>query len=1334
MGRHLLLSLAVLLAIWAFPFPGRAETTKQGEAVLPPVFGHLTPTDGLPYPVALGIAQDRHGFIWAATPGGAARWDGYRMTVFRHDSNDPKSLPENIVTAALADKHGQLWLGTASGLIVRYDDTIQGFTTFRDDRGVGLGRPNAMASDSHGGIWVAGRQGLARLDVAAKVWRREAGLPAGDVGSVLVDRSGRVWAGTLAGMMRQRDDRQSFEPLAMPAETAGDVISAIFEGHDGTIWFGTRRGRVGWVQPDGQVALEPAVPPSEHRVTAFAEPKPGILWVGQYGGGIHELRPASHTVRTFVHAPGIPTSLGDNSVTGLLVDRSGLVWVSTLRGVHRHVPSNDTVLTVVADQQGGLPGPDVRSVAPAADGNMWLGLRAEGLALVDPVANVIRAVPSGRQPDDLPPNTNQAIADTADGMVWVGQFGGLFRVDAASGKADRYEPLDGANVLALRPEGRHLWAGGSMGLARIALDGTAAPKIFRFNRENPNSLSDNSAQILFRDSAQRLWVGTWKGLNLLEDEETGRFRRFVNDPQDPESLPSDIVNGICEDRKGRIWLATANGIGIFDPQQQGKARFTRLGRPQGLPSGTVLSVIAREDGGIIAGTGDGLSLVDPQSFAIRTFGPAEGMHVRTFWAGSATRLGDGTLGLGGFGGLAMIRPGPLPKWDFRPPVAVTELRIGSQTVPRTDDIVVRPEDGGFQVDFSALDFSAPESNRYAYRLVGNDADWTLVDAHHRTAGYTHLPPGSFRLELRGSNSAGVWSTPPTSLDVRILPAWHQTMWFRVLAGATFLAAMATAVQARRAYYRRREQYLTSQIAAKTAEAETAMMRALAGEEEACRAKEAAEAAAQLKSRFLAIIGHEIRTPLNGLLGMLQLLDARGFAKGQRELLATAKQAGETLRELVESVLEYGRDGARSTEITLKDMELRRLATEAMELVRQQAEAKGISLTLGIEPEGPIWVRGDPIRLSRILINLLGNAVKFTERGEVSLAITALPENGRRRLTIEVTDTGIGIAPEIRDAIFGDFIQADDTIARKYGGAGLGLAISRRMATHMGGTLSVESTVGVGSTFRLNLLADAGDAPVPGAETPAAPAKSLRVMVVDDDAVNRRVAEYLLSHLGHNPMSVTDGAEAIAVISAGVAIDAILMDIRMPTMDGMETTRRIRQWESGRQSRMRIVAMTADLTDEIWQKCVAAGMDDGLSKPARLDRLRQALLPTTIGQPPAGARQGPVDMEFVKMQLDALGPHELIRLARLFQQTSRQLIAELEDAVERSDRPRIEAVAHRLRSATGPLGLVDMADLAGKLEAEAGVATQDRLKAQVALLRQSRRARLTGWAKMARGIT
>jgi signal transduction histidine kinase/CheY-like chemotaxis protein/streptogramin lyase/HPt (histidine-containing phosphotransfer) domain-containing protein len=1303
--------LAACIAVGAAPAQEVAPTAWKNLA--PPIFSHLTQADGLPYPVALGVAQDGKGFIWAATPGGAARWDGYRMTVFRHDDADAASLPENIVGSILADGHGQLWLSTVSGVVVRFDEATGGFVAYRDGEH-GFGRLNGMAADGKGRIWVAGKRGLARLDVAAKSWVHDAGIPAGEAGSVLVDRSGRVWAGTVRGLMWRRGEDGPFRPVAMPAEMAGDMVSALVEDGDGTIWFGTRRGRVGRATA-GSANLEPGLPPSGYRVTTLAEPRPGLIWIGEYGGGIREFNRRSGAVRRFSHDPTVSATLGDDTVTGLLKDKSGLVWVSNLRGLDRHIPDNQRIMTIVPHGPGGSPGADVRSVAATADGKLWLGFRAGGLALISPEAEAIKTLAPGRQGTGLPKGVIQALAETPDGGFWVGLTDGLFRVNPVTGHAVPYAPFAGANILALRPDGGDLWAGGSMGLARIPLDGTS-PKVYRFDAGNPHSLSDNSVVAVFRDRARRLWVGTWRGLNLLEDPTTGRFRRFQTDPGDPNSLPSDTVNSIAEDRRGRLWLATANGIGILQQKKDGEAKFVRLGSANGLPNGTILSVLEDQGGGMIAGTGDGLAIIDPDTLAVRTFSPAEGLQIRTFWAGSAARMPDGSSVLGGFGGMVILHPTVPPNWSFQPPVVATGIRVGDRISSGPGEVVVHPEDGGFQADFAALDFSAPERNRYSYRLFGNDGKWTYVDADHRTASYSNLSPGRYRLEIRGTNSVGAWSGRTLALDVRVLPAWYQTSWFRLLAGLASLTVVAGAFLARTRYHLRREQELAHQVAVRTAEAE--------------KAKQVAVSADQTKSRFLAIIGHEIRTPLNGLLGMLQLLEPGRLENDQRELLRTAKVAGETLRNLVENVLEYGRAGAQSPKAALSDMELRRLATDALGLIQPQAAAKGLALTLTIEPEGPLWLCCDYARLSRILLNLLGNAVKFTTRGSISLTMEVTPEAGRSRLRITVADTGIGITPEMRHAIFEDFVQADDSVTRKFGGVGLGLAVSRRMAAEMGGTLTVDSAVGAGSVFRLDVAVEPGCAPTEGEASSLHPAgPRLRVLVVDDDEVNRQVAERFLLRLGHTPSTAATGEHAITAVSTA-DYDVVLMDLRMPDMDGIEATRRIRLKQNGGQGGPRIVAMTADLTDDIRQQCAAAGMESAVAKPVELERLRDALAAIAPLDPPNLQRKGQLALHFLGAQLDILGPPEMVRLARLFQRCSRQMIATMDAAAEAPDRPLLKAEAHRLRSAAGPLGLVDLAARAAQLEAEAARGLQIDLRARVVELREARRSALAALANLA----
>lgn len=1331
--RKVLLSwvCAVLFAGPVLAKGGGADLDVWDDNV-PPVFSHLTPEEGLPYPVALGLAQDGRGFVWAATPGGVARWDGYRMTVFRHDDDVPNSLPDNIVTTAFTDEYGRPWFSTVTGIVLRFDEASQGFVPYRHPQG-NFGRLNGIGSDHKGGVWVASRQGLFHLDVASGVWTREDGVPKGEISGVLVDRAGRLWVGNATGAIWQRRPGDGFKPLSMPAALGVDAVSAFYEDANGKIWFGTRHGAVGYVSPDGgKAVLETAVEPSQYRVTAFAEPRPGVLWISQYGGGIRELRQDSRRVRALTRDPATSTSIGDDTVTDLLVDRSGLVWASNLRGIDRHIPTNQRIVTVVSHRDGGLSGRDVRSVAATDDGDVWLGFRVLGLALMQPGAKLAADMPaSGRWPMGLPAGPVQAIADTADGRVWAGLPSGLFEINIKSGEVTPYAPLAESNILTLYRDQDALWAGGSMGLVHIPLDGSV-PRFYRSVRDDPTTLSDNSVQAVYRDRAQRLWVGTQRGFDQLEDPSSGRFRRVVNDPDDPASLPSDIITSIAEDRFGRLWLASGNGIGIFDPEQEGKLRFTRIGRAQGLGSGTVLSVIEGEGGMMVAGTGDGLSVVDPETLKVRTLGPPEGLEIKTFWAGSATRMKDGTLALGGFGGLAVVRPTVLPSWDYRPPVVVTEIRVGGQPVPLTGEIEIGPDEDSVQVDFSALDYSAPERNLYAYRL--DTSDWVHTDAYHRTASYTNLPPGLHKLELMGSSSIGKWGEP-LQLRIHVQPAWYQTAWFRSLAWLSILGGLIGVILMRKAYHQRRETELNQQVIAKTAEAEAARQWALAGEEHARRAKEVAEAADAMKSRFLAIIGHEIRTPLNGLLGMLQVLELHGLEGEQRQSLLRARQAGDNLRLLVESVLEYGREGSQAAEAVIDDMDLRALVMEMVDLLRPHAEAKGLTLGLELDPDEALWIRSDRIKLSRILLNLIGNAVKFTDHGGVTVAVVVVANgDNRRHVTVSVTDTGIGVPAEMSNSIFGEFIQADDSITRRFGGVGLGLALSRRMAVHLGGELVHDGTVASGSCFRLDFLAD------PGVSPPLAPVDlpvargGLRVLVVDDEEINLLVAERMLAHMGHHVSLATSGQGA--VVKAGEnAFDMVLMDVRMPDMDGIEAAQRIRRQEAvlGR-FRTTIIAMTADLNDTVRRQCLDAGMDETLAKPVRIEDIQnlvRAIPPPPVPVPMSSP--GALDLDFLAQQLSILGEREMIRLVRLFQKVSREMVATMDKAAEAGDRGGVQAMAHRFRSASGTFGLLELGALTVAVETVAATVPATELPGLIGQLRVGRLAGLKALAAYARSL-
>ncbi|WP_225768790.1 AAA family ATPase [Inquilinus sp. Marseille-Q2685] len=521
------------------------------------------------------------------------------------------------------------------------------------------------------------------------------------------------------------------------------------------------------------------------------------------------------------------------------------------------------------------------------------------------------------------------------------------------------------------------------------------------------------------------------------------------------------------------------------------------------------------------------------------------------------------------------------------------------------------------------------------------------------------------------------------------------------------ARLFTALDGARTELLRANEGLEQKVSERTAELDAARNRAVAKEREARRARRAAEVANQAKSRFLAVVSHEIRTPMNGVLGMLQILDRDPLPEEQRRYLEIAEESGRSLLDLIDGILDYARLENSREALDLHDFDLHRLVADAIELIRPQAAAKGLALTLSIDAPPEAILHSDPRRLGRVLINLLSNAVKFTSEGGIAVTVGLDPMSGampRSTLHMAVTDTGIGIAPDMHERIFGDFIQADSSIARRYGGTGLGLAICRRIADLLGGTLTVDSAPGRGSTFRLAVPVTPGTAR-PEAPAPVAAGPALSVLVVDDDPINRAVAAGLLGRLGHR-VTLADGGQAAIEAAAAGTFDVVMMDLHMPGMDGLEATRRIRALPGDREP-PHILALTADLTDGSRQRCALAGIERILGKPLQLATLQRMLAAISDSRPPVeqpAASADPtalVDREFYDERHEILGIRELARLALMFHRVSRPMVRAIGAAADGGDRSSLARLAHRLSSSAGALGLVRLARHAATIEACAG---------------------------------
>lgn len=474
------------------------------------------------------------------------------------------------------------------------------------------------------------------------------------------------------------------------------------------------------------------------------------------------------------------------------------------------------------------------------------------------------------------------------------------------------------------------------------------------------------------------------------------------------------------------------------------------------------------------------------------------------------------------------------------------------------------------------------------------------------------------------------------------------------------------------------------------------------------AQQAAEAGSRAKSAFLANMSHELRTPMHGLLGMLSLLKGEPLSPTQREQLIAANDSARHLLSLLDDILDLSKMEASALSIQPEPLRLSRLLHELEELLRPQALAKGLALSLRLDPELPAWVSADPTRLRQILLNLLSNAIKFTEAGRVSLSVRALgaPDAG---ICFEISDTGIGMTPETLSRLFQRFSQGDASSSRRFGGTGLGLEISRSLARAMGGDIEVESSAGRGSLFRVRLPLTACEAGAQ-AELPlrlsvgARADRSLRVLVSEDHPTNRSFLEAALQRLGHRAVFCHNGLQALERLQAD-DFDLVLLDLHTPVMDGYEACRRMRQLP-GAKGRVKILALSADAFEASRRQALEAGMDAFLSKPIGIDALGEQLARHVSGTPAQDGRTAALTPpaafdEALFQELRRNLPISKVReLYRSFMSSLDESRAALDAALASIDIEGIQNTAHALKGASSSLGLLAVSDAARQLEASA----------------------------------
>lgn len=818
-----LAALLLLLTGGAEGRPAAAEAQTDEASIGPPWEGPVrlrrpAAAEGLPRAVVYAAAQTPDGLLWFASEGGLARYDGYSFEIFAE-----QALDDRTVQALHLDDEGSLWLGTLTGGLVRYAPHSGAITAYRhradDPTTLSDDEVRTLAAAGPGRLWVGTYgSGLNHLEIATgriRRFRHQAATP----GSLPGDRvtalaplaDGDLWVGTLDGGMARYD---AAGDTFIPFRPSGDElppalqVMALHLNQDGTLWVGTRTA--------GLLHLDPAsgrftprdglLGAGSGSIVAITEDRHGALWLGTRVG-LKVFDPHSGRVRLFQHDPADPWSLGNNGVTSIFEDRAGLLWITTLSGgVSVYDRGQHSFAAVRASTQtvAGLSAPTVRAIFQDRDGVLWVGTDEGGLDRYDPRSRQwqrFRHRPE--DPTSLGDDYVGAILRDRQGTLWVGTArGGLNRLDEASGAFTRL-PMGAELPGALPPEGVvelyedragtlwvGLWGGGFYRLDRTAQHFEALP-LLAAAEDGPNR---RLISAVAEDEAGTLWVAILGHgvVALSADRQTQHLYR--HDPAVAGSLPDNQINDLHLDPGGDLWVIT--GHGALARRPAGSDHFETHRLASDVPDSLYQLLVDPASDELWISSNRGLWRYDPTSGQTCRYGVADGLQDEEFNLYASYRNPrSGEMFFGGIAGFNRFFPNRVGKTAISPPVVLTSVDVlgtpsgppGAAVAPTTLTLSHRQRLVSFE--FAVLDYRTPEENRYAYRLVGQDAGWNEA-GHRRYASYTNLPPGRYRFEVRGASSGGMWSQQPTTLSLRVVPPLWGTWWFRILTGGMLVALVA----------------------------------------------------------------------------------------------------------------------------------------------------------------------------------------------------------------------------------------------------------------------------------------------------------------------------------------------------------------------------------------------------------------------------------------------------------------------------------------------------------------------------------------------------------------
>ena len=1166
--------------------------------------------------------------MWFGTDDGLNRFDGLNFTLYRYSAKDSTTIGANTITALCEDRSGNLWVGTNRTLSL-YDRKKDAFI---NGDFIGNNHVRTLCNDHSGNIWVGTYAGLYMFNPHTGLKKNYKSDPAkigqlrsNTILNVFEDSRHRLWIGTNAGLYLYKKETDNFisyqNSVTDSMSLASNSVRSIAEDLNGSIWFGTKEG-LSKLSSDGKSfqnyrrSNNDINTLSDNRVFVIAPDNAGRLWVGTEDGlNIMDLS-SSKTARVINDSRNRYSFTG-RATRSIYIDKSGIFWFGTLQGGVNKYDQNLAFFNLRQSNPldpHGLSSPVITSFAENPDGDIYVGTDAGGLNLYHRKTGLFSHPKLNN--DDKRKGLSIIAMERVGNELWVGtNLKGLYVLNMISGVVKHYgqgngpKDLSGNEIFCIKKDSKgRVWLGTNGNGMNMYDPGTG--EFLRFDEtgtaDSNKSPLNGFIRTIEEDKSGNIWIGFHGSGIAVYNPSSKLFKILTRENSD---LSSNYVLSIHEDRDGAIWVGTfGNGLNLYDRNNN---KFISYSESEGLCNNVIYKILEDESGKLWLSTNKGISCFDQSSRKFKNYSHQNGLQQSTFALGSGLRASNGELFFGGLDGFNYFRPTALRANKYVPSLLFTDLKISNRSVIPGEESAIKEDISianeirldykqNFSLDFAALNYTSPQDNRYSYKLEGFDKDWNHTGTSH-TAVYTNLDPGQYTFRVKAKSDDGLWSTPETVIKIRVRPPF----WLTIYAYIFYVLSVVLLIGLLRHHGIRK---LKNKYAL---EQERLQVKQMIEQErkEAERQHEFDE----LKIKFLTNLSHEFRTPISLILGPLERMTEQEVNEEKQQQLALVGRNARRLLNLVNQLLDFRKLEENELKLNLSEADIVAFIKEVADSFKDISEYKHIHFTFSSSVTN-LYTSFDRDKIERILLNLLSNAFKFTDKGgEIRLEV----ERGRNsNLKIMITDTGIGMARDVREKIFNRFFQGNEQTNVQNHGNGIGLSITREFVKLHGGTINVESEPGKGSVFSVllpcepisrsfeeskSIFGESVDRFLAGQpeqvkEVPG-PEKLTVLLIEDNDDFRNYLRDNLKTR--YKIVEASNGKEGWQkALSAHPKV--IVSDINMPGMDGITLSRKLKS--DKRTSHIPIILLTALTGDGDQLKGLQTGASDYLSKPFNFEIL------------------------------------------------------------------------------------------------------------------------------------